>query len=409
MWVGSIRGSIFTINEEVLRMDAGKVLFVGAGPGDPDLITVRGVKALQQADIIVYDRLAAPQLLKYAKPEAELVYCGKEPGLHSLAQDEITQLLVREALRGRVVARLKGGDPGIFGRVWEEAEACVERGVPFEVIPGVTAGIAASAYAGIPLTHREYSSNVTFVSGHRSPTSAADDTDWRAVAGCDTVVVYMGVGNLPDICANLRGIGGKSPDTPAALVRWGTTSEQATLTGSLTTIAAQAKKAGYGSPAILVVGEAVKLREKLGWYERQPLFGRKVLILGSRGAVEEEAGRWSALGAETAEIAVDAGDAAGAAAAAAANLHGPADQPYVATGIVAHASGYVDELLLRGGFDTLLVCGSLGLDALRIVAARPDRATLLRTIPALLGSDAFIEAEAQALLGKPLLMDAVST
>jgi uroporphyrinogen III methyltransferase/synthase len=395
----------------VLRVDTGKVLFVGAGPGDPDLITVRGVKALQQANIVVYDRLAAPQLLKYAKPEAKLVYCGKEPGLHTLAQDEITQLLVREALRGQVVARLKGGDPGIFGRVWEEAEACAERGVPFEVIPGVTSGIGATAYAGIPLTHREYSSNVAFVSGHR-PASAEDashaaasepavpgsvasgsgfaegragDTDWRSLAGCDTIVVYMGVGNLPDICASLRGPGGKSPDTPAALVRWGTTSEQATLIGSLDTIAAQAKKAGFGSPAIFVVGEAVKLREKLAWYEHQPLFGRKVLIVGSRDAVEEQAARWSALGAETAEIAVDA------------------------SGAATWADGYVDELLLRSGFDTLFVCGSPGLAALRLVTARPARAKGLLAISELIGSDAFIEAEAQELLGKSPVRAAASS
>jgi hypothetical protein len=199
------------------------------------------------------------------------------------------------------------------------------------------------------------------------------------------------------------------------LVRWGTTGEQATLTGSLGTIAAQAKKAGFASPAIFVVGEAVKLRDKLGWYEHKPLFGRKVLILGSRGAVEEEAGRWSALGAETAEIAVEAGDAAGdatgdAAAVAVANLHGPAGQPFVAAGIVEHANGYVDELLLRGGFDTLFVCDIPGLDALRRIAdERPDHAKKLRAIPELLCNDPFVKMQTKEALGKPPMRAVLSS
>ncbi|GIP35212.1 uroporphyrinogen-III C-methyltransferase [Paenibacillus sp. J2TS4] len=284
-------------------MKFGKVYFVGAGPGDPGLIAVKGVTALQEADVVVYDRLASPQLLKYAKPDARYLYCGKEPGAHSMAQDEINEILVREAMRGHIVVRLKGGDPSIFGRVGEEAQACAKRQIPFEIVPGVTSGIAAASYAGIPLTYREISSNAAFVTGHRCAGSEEKETNWQAAAGFDTLVVYMGVKNLPYIRQRLLE-GGKPPATPAALVRWGTTGDQRTLTGTLDDIAAKAKEAKLEAPAILVVGEVVRLSEALGWYERKPLFGRKLLLFPSLQPARDDARLLEQWGAETAEAAI---------------------------------------------------------------------------------------------------------
>ncbi|AMA74092.1 uroporphyrin-III C-methyltransferase [Aneurinibacillus thermoaerophilus] len=250
-------------------MVAGKVYLVGAGPGDPKLITVRGLELLQRADVIVYDRLASPKLLDYAKKEAECIYCGKETNHHSLSQTEINEIIVAKAVQGKEVVRLKGGDPFVFGRGGEEAEACIAAGIDYEVVPGITSGIAAPAYAGIPITHRGYSSSVAFVTGHKAVEKEQSGIQWEKLAtAVDTLVFYMGVGNLPEIVKNLHKYG-RAKETPVALIRWGTCENQETLIGTLETIVEQVQQARFRSPAVIVVGEVVRLREQLAWYEQQ--------------------------------------------------------------------------------------------------------------------------------------------
>lgn len=250
-------------------MRAGKVYLVGAGPGDPKLITMRGVELIGRADVIVYDRLVHPSLLAYAQNGAELVYCGKLSGHHSMPQEEINAEIVRHARAGKHVVRLKGGDPFVFGRGGEEAEACVAAGVPFEVVPGVTSGIAAPAYAGIPVTHRDYGSSFAVVTGHGKAGQPVN-IEWEKLAiAVDTLVFYMGVSNLPEIAKQLR-LYGRSENTPVALVRWGTyIDRQETLVGTLSNIVAEVERTGFTAPAIIIVGDVVKLREKLAWFEPQ--------------------------------------------------------------------------------------------------------------------------------------------
>ncbi|MDG5786191.1 uroporphyrinogen-III C-methyltransferase [Evansella sp. AB-P1] len=250
-------------------MNIGKVYLVGAGPGDPDLITIKGVKAIKNADVIVYDRLVNKELLEYAKPNVELIYCGKMPDRHTIPQHGINEILVKHALKGKVVARLKGGDPSIFGRVGEEAEHCAEYGVPFEIVPGITSGIAATSYAGIPLTHRDFSSSCAFVTGHKRTDEIRKDIQWDKLAtSVDTLVFYMGVGNIKMIREQLI-LHGRSSKTPVALVRWGTTEEQETLVGTLENIVAKVEEAQFRSPAIIVVGEVVTMREKIAWFKEK--------------------------------------------------------------------------------------------------------------------------------------------
>ena len=247
----------------------GKVYIVGAGPGDPKLITVYGLDCIQQADIIAYDRLVNPQLLTHAKPLAELVYCGKEPGKHGLIQEEIHSLLVREASQGKTVVRLKGGDPFVFGRGAEEAAVLVKAGIPYEIVPGITAGIAAPAYAGIPVTHRDHATSFAIVTGHGREEKGTDFLDWNALAnGIDTIAFYMSIGNIEHISAQLIKHG-RPHTTPVAVIEWGTTDEQRTLTGTLDTIAAQLKRSGYSNPSMIIVGEVVKVREEIAWFEKQ--------------------------------------------------------------------------------------------------------------------------------------------
>lgn len=256
-------------------MRVGKVYFVGAGPGDPKLITVRGLDLLKKADVIVYDRLANPKLLQYAKTNAKFMYCGKEANQHLIPQDEINRILVTEAKLGKIVVRLKGGDPSIFGRVGEEAEVCALHNISFEIVPGITAGIGASVYAGIPLTHRDYSSSVAFLTGHKCKQNEELEIDWEKVTCMETLVIYMGVKNLPHVQEQLLRHG-KSPNTPVALIKWGTLAEQETLVGELADIVDKVKQSNFGSPAIIVIGEVVKLREKLNWYEKKSLVGKKI-------------------------------------------------------------------------------------------------------------------------------------
>ena len=264
------------------EMAMGKVFLVGAGPGDPGLLTVKGAQCLAEADVVVYDFLANPALLAHASPRAEMIYVGKKGSDHTLAQEDINQLIVDLARSGKRVVRLKGGDPYIFGRGGEEAEDLADAGLPFEVVPGVTSAIAAPAYAGIPLTHRSFTSNVGFITGHEDPTKPESALDWEKLAtGLGTLVFLMGVKNLPSITSNLIQAG-RDPSTPAALIRWGTTVRQVTLVGTLADIADLARERGLKPPAILVVGGVVGLREKLGWFERLPLFGRRIMVTRTR-------------------------------------------------------------------------------------------------------------------------------
>jgi uroporphyrin-III C-methyltransferase len=241
----------------------GKVYLVGSGPGDPGLFTLKGKGLLECADVVVYDALVSPAILATINPLAEKIDAGKRRGRHSMTQDEITQLLIEKAQDNAVVVRLKGGDPFIFGRGGEEMAGLVEAGVSVEVVPGITSGIAAPAYAGIPLTHRDYSSSVTFVTGHESAGKYRPQVNWQAIAcGSETIVIYMGVHNLPYITEQLHGAG-LSLDTPVALVRWGTRPEQEELIGTLRTIVAQVEATGFSAPAIAVIGQVVNLHALL--------------------------------------------------------------------------------------------------------------------------------------------------
>jgi uroporphyrinogen III methyltransferase / synthase len=264
----------------------GKVYIIGAGPGDPGLITVKGLRCLEEADVIIYDHLVHPDIIGKAKTSARLIYAGKKGGDHTLPQDDINRLLVEEAGSGNIVARVKGGDPFIFGRGGEEAEILAGSGIPFEIVPGVTSPVAVPAYAGIPLTHRSYTSAVAFVTGHEDPGKEQSDIDWSALSHIGTLVFLMGVKNLRQIADNLMA-NGKAPQTPAAVIRWGTTGDQETVTGILEDIAATAEEKHISPPAILVVGQVVALRDKLNWFERKPLFGKGIVITRPDTQTEE--------------------------------------------------------------------------------------------------------------------------
>ena len=278
----------------------GKVYLIGAGPGDPGLFTLKGKRCLEEADVVVYDYLANPRLLRYAKPNAELIYVGKQADQHTLPQEEIGRLLVARASQGKVVARLKGGDPFIFGRGGEEAEELAAAGIPFEVVPGVTSAVAAPAYAGIPLTHRDFTSTVAFVTGHEDPAKEETSIAWDKIAtGIGTLVFFMGVGQLPEIVGKLMRHG-RSPSTPAAVIRWGTRAEQEVVTGTLADLADKCR--GMKPPALIVVGEVVALREKLRWFEALPLAGKRILITRAREQASSFAAVLEAAGAEVVEF-----------------------------------------------------------------------------------------------------------
>jgi uroporphyrin-III C-methyltransferase len=259
-------------------MTKGKVYLVGAGPGDPKLITVYGMECIQQADVILYDRLVNDELLKYAKADVELIFCGKQPGKHHIIQEQIHELLIEKATEGKIVTRLKGGDPCIFGRVGEEAEILAANGILYEIVPGITSGIAAPAYAGIPVTHRDYASSFAIVTGHSRGEKEQDELNWPALAqGIDTIAFYMGIGNLNYICTRLIEHG-KNPNTKAAIIQWGTTARQKTITGNLKNIEKRALEAGITHPAIVLVGDVVGVREKLNWFQEEE--GKQAVKIG---------------------------------------------------------------------------------------------------------------------------------
>jgi uroporphyrinogen III methyltransferase/synthase len=277
------------------------VYLVGAGPGDPGLLTVRAAELVARAGVLVYDALVNPAILEARRADAELVYVGKRGGDHSRTQDEINALLVELGKGERSVVRLKGGDPFVFGRGGEEALALREAGVPFEVVPGVTAGVAASAYAGIPVTQRGMTSSLTLLTGHEDPTKADTDLNWEALARVGTLVFYMGVGRMEENFRRLADAG-KPADTPAAVVEWGTYPRQRTVTGTIATLPALAKDAGIGAPALVVVGDVVSLRERLRWFDARPLSGRRVLVTRARTQASELADALEALGAEVVQF-----------------------------------------------------------------------------------------------------------
>ncbi|MBI4491839.1 MAG: uroporphyrinogen-III C-methyltransferase [Chloroflexi bacterium] len=283
-------------------MAKGKVYLVGAGPGHPELITRRAVACLAAAEVVVYDRLIGPSVLELAPPRAERVYVGKEGGRHALSQPEINALLVRLGQEGRVVVRLKGGDPYLFGRGGEEALALLEAGLDFEVVPGVTSAIAAPAYAGIPVTHRGLASSLAIVTGHEDPEKDETALRWAQLAtATDTLVFLMAMENLESIVERLLEHG-RPGDEPAALVRWGTTPEQETLTARLDQLVDRAREAGLRPPAVLVVGRVVALRPQLAWYDRLPLRGARVLVTRSREQASGLAARLRELGASPIEF-----------------------------------------------------------------------------------------------------------
>ncbi|MEK8131330.1 uroporphyrinogen-III C-methyltransferase [Paenibacillus filicis] len=280
------------------------VYLVGAGPGDPKLITLRGLEAIQRADVVVYDRLANPRLLRHMKRGAEKIFVGKLPDKHMMKQGEINQLLVDLALQGKTVTRLKGGDPSVFGRVGEEAELLAEHGIPYEIVPGITSAIAVPAYAGIPVTHRDFTSSFSIVTGHEYKNKTYSSVNWPNVAQASgTLIFLMGVANLETICAQLMQ-GGKSPETPVALIRWGTWMEQETLIGTLADIAEKVRAAGFQSPAVTIVGEVVRLRDKLAWFEKKPLFGRRILVTRARSQASELVSQIEERGGEAVEFPV---------------------------------------------------------------------------------------------------------
>jgi uroporphyrinogen III methyltransferase/synthase len=271
-----------------------KVYLVGAGPGDPELITVKGRRILQQADAVLYDHLANSALLDLAPPNAERLYVGKKKSAHEFSQDEICDLLIERARRGLTVVRLKGGDPFIFGRGGEEAEALAAAGIPFEIVPGVTTPLGIAAYTGVPLTHREHTSAVTFVTGH-----SVDAIDWAKVGHAETLVIFMGLTTFPEISRQLIA-NGRSPDTPAMAVRWATRPDQQTITGTLSELPGML--AGMKPPATIIVGEVVRLREKLDWFEHLPLFGKRIVVTRAREQADALGSRLSALGAGVIEL-----------------------------------------------------------------------------------------------------------
>jgi uroporphyrinogen III methyltransferase/synthase len=281
---------------------AGRVYLVGAGPGSLDLVTLRARHLIGVAHVLVYDYLCNPAMLSWARPEAEIIYAGKSASAHTLTQDEINSLLVDRAQQGKIVVRLKGGDPYVFGRGGEEALVLAQAEIPFEVVAGVTSAIAAPSYAGIPVTHRGVASTVTFITGHEDPTKTESSLDWSHLAQLrGTKVFLMGVERLREITQRLMDEGADA-GTPVALVRWGTTGRQESLEGTLSTIAELVEKQGFAAPAITVVGDVVRLRKELNWFEALPLHGKRIVVTRTQKQAGQLTARLMHLGADVLEI-----------------------------------------------------------------------------------------------------------
>ena len=281
---------------------SGKVYLVGAGPGDPGLLTLKGKECLEAADIVLYDYLANPVLLQYAPPTAERIYVGRRGRGQYQDQTDINRLLIARAKEGNVVIRLKGGDPFVFGRGGEEAEAVAAAGIDFELVPGVTSAVAVPAYAGIPVTHRTLASTVTFVTGHEDPTKPGSQLEWPKLASASgTLVFMMGMKNLPSIVRQLLSEGRPS-DTRVAAIRWGTKAAQQTIVGTLGDIVAKSETVHLEPPTVIVVGEVVRLREQLNWFEAKPLFGKRVVLTRAQKQAREFSQLLAAYGAEPVEV-----------------------------------------------------------------------------------------------------------
>lgn len=322
---------------------SGIVHLVGAGPGDPGLLTVAGRRALERADVVVHDRLGTAQLLGLCRTDAALIDAGKAPGDVAMTQEQINACLVEHAAAGRRVVRLKGGDPFVFGRGGEEAQALAARGLAYEVIPGITSAIAAPAYAGIPVTHRGVATSFTVVTGHEDPAKPAEQTDWAALAAVPgTLVILMGMGRLARIAERLIA-GGRPADQPAAAVQWGTTPRQRRVVSTLGGLAEAVAREGLGSPAVVVVGDVAGLAPAIGWLERRPLLGRRVVVTRSRAQAGVLSDRLRALGAEVLELPTITIRALPEDAAGAALLDGIADRDLL---VVTSANG-VDALFAR--------------------------------------------------------------
>ena len=279
----------------------GIVYLIGAGPGDHKLITLKGKECIEKADVIVYDYLADAHFLSYAKEGAEIIYAGKKSNNHTMHQWEINELLVKCGLEGKVVARLKGGDPLVFGRGGEEALALVEAGVPFEFVPGITSGISAPAYAGIPVTQRAMATSFAIVTGHEDPTKPESGMNWEGLAkSVDTISFVMGISNLPNIATNLIKYG-RPKETPVAVIRWGTKPIQETLVSTLEHVVEDVEKAQLKAPAIVIVGEVVSLREQLRWFDNKPLFGKTIVVTRARSKASALSERLLELGAHVIE------------------------------------------------------------------------------------------------------------
>jgi uroporphyrinogen III methyltransferase / synthase len=280
----------------------GKVFLVGAGPGDLGLVTLRAKELIEQADVVIYDHLANQEMLGWVRGDAETIFAGKTPKEHALAQDKINTLMIAKAHEGKRVVRLKGGDPFVFGRGAEEAEAIVRAGIEFEIVPGITSAIAGPAYAGIPVTHRAQNSHVTFFTGHEDPAKSQSSVDFAALAKLGgTQVMLMGVDRIESIAQEMMAHGVRR-DLPVALIRWATTGRQETLTGKLNDIARRVAEAGFEAPAVAVFGEVVSLRENLNWYENRPLSGKRIVVTRTRKQAGELSAKLRALGADVYEL-----------------------------------------------------------------------------------------------------------
>lgn len=283
-------------------MHDGVCFLVGAGPGDPFLLTLKGRDCLSRADVVIYDYLSNPALLQWAPEGAEKIYVGKKAGAHTLTQSQINALLVEKTRAGKTVVRLKGGDPFLFGRGGEEAEALAEAGCRFEIVPGVTSAIAGPAYAGIPVTHRAHNATLTIFTGHEDPSKAEYSTDYEAIARTPgTKVMLMGIERLEAITADLRSAG-MNAEAPVALIRWATTGQQQTLVGTLADIAGRAAAIAFKAPAVAVFGDVVTLRDKLNWFESLPLFGKRIAVTRTRKQASELVSRLRDLGADAFEM-----------------------------------------------------------------------------------------------------------
>ena len=285
-------------------MKRGKVYLIGAGPGDPSLITVKGLKYIEKAEVVVYDYLASKKLLNHAPKDAEFIYAGKRGGgHHAHTQAEINEILIDKAKQGKMVVRLKGGDPFIFGRGGEEIEDLATAGIVFEVVPGVTSATAAATYAGVPITHRRFTSSVAFITGHEDPTKDSSNIDWQKIAtGIGTLVFYMGIKNLPLITEKLIA-NGRDPETPAMVVRWASTPEQRSVDGTLATISGIVQQADIKPPALVVIGGVVSLRKTINWFENKPLFGKSIMVTRTREQASDLVAGLEEMGANCIEFA----------------------------------------------------------------------------------------------------------